>query len=503
MRSRVFSIMLLMVVASARLLLQTAAMPPYAGLDELYHVAYLAFVAQERRAPKTHENSIPPYLYASLHQQPSALLCFSVIGERWPGVISANRDVIHSGAAITMRPYQMRNYEAQQPQIYYRIAAPLVELLPHRTPVTELRLWRLTSVFFAMVTVLATAIAGQKLFGTAGVLAAALLVSVPTWLTLVVRVSNDAFACAAVATAFAVTIVAPRRVYGYVLEALLWGLAITVKLYTWPVAIVAPLLWRRQRASKERVALVLTGCALGAVMMLADLATRTSNALGVVAFDRPHRPPLPSGVDLGEIIRVTIASGAWTSGQHWDALTPLGVALLFGPLLLLALFAADRCRDRYNGLLALPVAAMLAFAAAQLFNVISCVLARRSGNPVPIGGKEGWYWYVLAPVFIAVVLPPILNCRRSITVSFVAWLLLLDVAITEVALFHDYSGATSPLQPSRLFRWGPLLPPFTAHLETIAVGPLASSLVMLRTIHVVSLAMLTFLVVRDIQPPTR
>jgi hypothetical protein len=251
------------------------------------------------------------------------------------------------------------------------------------------------------------------------------------------------------------------------------------------------------------VIVVLTGCVLGAMMVFADLSRRTSNALGVVAFDRPHRPPLPSGVDISEIVRVTIASGAWTSGQHWNALTPLGIALMFGPLLLLALFAAVQCRHRYNGLLALPVAAMIAFAGAQLFNVISCVLARRSGNPVTIGGKEGWYWYVLAPMLMAVVLPPILSCRRYITVAFVAWLLLLDVTISEVSLFHDYSGATSPLHPSRLFRWGPLLPPFTADLGSIAVGPFASSLGVLRAMHVLSLAMLTLLVVREIQAPAR
>ena len=57
---------LLIVCASARLLLQMAAMPPYAGLDEVYHVARLAFVRAEHRNPTTSEASIPPYLIESL-----------------------------------------------------------------------------------------------------------------------------------------------------------------------------------------------------------------------------------------------------------------------------------------------------------------------------------------------------------------------------------------------------------------------------------------------------
>ena len=57
---------LLLVCAAARLFLQMAAMPPYAGLDEVYHVARLAFVRAEHRNPTTTEVSIPPYLMESI-----------------------------------------------------------------------------------------------------------------------------------------------------------------------------------------------------------------------------------------------------------------------------------------------------------------------------------------------------------------------------------------------------------------------------------------------------
>ena len=47
-------------------------LPPYAGLDEVYHVARLAFVRAEHRNPTTSESSIPPYLIGDGRIQPPA-----------------------------------------------------------------------------------------------------------------------------------------------------------------------------------------------------------------------------------------------------------------------------------------------------------------------------------------------------------------------------------------------------------------------------------------------
>ena len=57
---------LLIVCASARLMLQMAALAPYAGLDEVYHVARLTFVRAEHRNPTTSEVSVAPYLMRSI-----------------------------------------------------------------------------------------------------------------------------------------------------------------------------------------------------------------------------------------------------------------------------------------------------------------------------------------------------------------------------------------------------------------------------------------------------
>src|SRR5205085_3987399 len=177
--------------------------------------------------------------------------------------------------------------------------------------------------------------------------------------------------------------------------------------------------------------------------------------------------------------RVTIASFAWTSGQFNDALRPIAIALYLGPILI-AVIAARKTATRQPGNLA--TLALLAFALAQTYNVVACVLARRGGNNIPIGGKEGWYWYVLAPVIIPALLVPAVKGWRAVA----GWIVIWDIIINEGALFPDFAGITSPAHGSMLFRWGPLHTPFTASLAGIGVGPLAAWTTPIRILHLLA-----------------
>jgi hypothetical protein len=479
---------LVALVALFRLLLQIASMPPYAGLDEIYHVARLAFVMQERRQPTTSESSIPPYLEASIQRKWDALPAFGVIGEQWPTVARENPRMIRERplTAADLRPYRRPNYEAQQPALYYATAAPLATLLSSRSAVSELQAWRLLSVFFAFVTIACAAVAAERWLGPIGVAAAALIVSLPTWLTLVLRASNDAMACAFVAIALVLTAHAPRRLPGRLAEALAWAAAVATKLYTWPVLIV-PILLRRRKA-----AWILAACAVAVVLTVADLRARSGNPLGLVPFDRPAAATTPkASLDFGEIVRVTIASAAWTSGEHWNAMRPPAIALSFGPILL-ALFAGI-WSDWRKGIQASPslyravLIALLTFGAAQVFNII-VVVARRGGASVVLG-KEGWYWYVLASLIVPALFSPALS--KAWGPALAAWIAGWDVLVHEGALFRDYAGATSPEHPGTLFRWGPLGGPVS--LEGIGVGPFTEHLLGLRGLHLAALAALIIL----------
>ncbi|HEX9460766.1 MAG TPA: hypothetical protein VGA84_16575 [Thermoanaerobaculia bacterium] len=485
---------LLIVCAAARLLLQMAALPPYAGLDEVYHVARLAFVRAEHRNPTTTEVSISPYLMNSIAAAQDAMPSMGEAGERWPDIVAARNGHIIIDRPLTpanLKPYIVKNYEAQQASLYYSLAAPLV---PVRSALFELRAWRALSLLFALITVIATAEIGRRWLGPIGILGGAILVSLPTWETLVLRAGNDAFACMLAAVAVAISVSAPRRSLAIAAEALMWGLAINAKMYTWPLLIILPVLWWRQKAPKKRVIAVVVVSLIAVLITFAELSSRTRNPLGVVAFDRPGGVVYEAKISISEIVRVTIASAAWTSGQFNDALRPMAIAAYLGPIVLILLLAVRRRevrrRDPSASLRAgygpagqtpalLAFAALGAFALAQTYNVIACVLANRGGNPIPIGGKEGWYWYVLVPVVIPALLMPAVARWRVAAWWLIAW----DVVITEVALFHDFAGTSSPMHGSLLFRWGPLHAPFTAHLANIGVGPLAAWTTAIRIVH--------------------
>ena len=470
-----------MFCASARLLLQMAALPPYAGLDEVYHVARLAFVRAEHRNPTTTEVSIPPYLMNSIATARDAMPSMGEAGERWPAIVAARNGRVIIDRPLTpadLKPYVVKNYEAQQTSLYYSLAAPFV---PVRSALFELREWRALSLLFALITVIATAEIGRRWLGPIGILGGAILVSLPTWETLVLRAGNDAFACMLVAVAVAISVSAPRRPLAIAAEALAWGLALNAKMYTWPLLIILPVLWWRQRATKKRLIAVVVISLLAVLFTFAELSSRTHNPLGVVAFDRPGGVVYEAKISISEIVRVTIASAAWTSGQFNDALRPVAIAAYLGPIVLILLLAVRRRDSGPAGETPalLAFAAIGAFALAQTYNVTACVLANRSGNPIPIGGKEGWYWYVLAPVVIPALLMPALSRWRIAA----WWLVVWDVVITEVALFHDFAGTSYPTHGSLLFRWGPLHLPFTAHLADVGVGPLAAWTTAIRIVH--------------------
>jgi hypothetical protein len=465
---------LLIGCAALRLVLQMAAMPPYAGLDEAWHVARLAFVRAEGRQPAIGEKSIPPYVAASIRLRPGAMPSFSDNGARWPEIVRTRPVLVE--APLVVKPYESPNYEAQQPALYYAIAARLV---PARSAIFELRCWRLLSVLFALACVIATAEIGRRWLGPTGILCGALLVALPTWLTLVVRASNDALACALIAAGFALSLGAPRRPW---LEAAVWAAACATKLYAWPMLVpLAFLLWR-QRAPRVRIAAIAAACALAMLATSIDLNRRTHNPVGDFGFDTPARTAAPQPIDVVTMLKTTAASMVWTGGQHGDALRVGGMAAYVLPVVVIIVW---RRRPLWSGGLqaagglkpaaprSVAAVAIIAFALAQLVNAAAFIRqARAAGLALPLGGKEGWYWYALAPLLIAALLP------RS---RFLAWWLVAwDVLINDAQLFHDFAGTATSAHPSLLFRWGPLHLPFTAQLAGVGVGPLAAHVAALR-----------------------
>jgi hypothetical protein len=483
---------LLVVAASARLLLHAALMPPFAGLDEIYHVARLSFVEQEGRNPNDVEASVAPYVAHSIDGYPGALPAFSVRGEAWPRTARALKSlpIQHELAAPDFVPYVRPNYEAQQPSLYYSLAAPLVRLVPRRTPLSELQVWRMFSLLCALIVVLSTASIARLFAPQTSFLAAALVVSLPTWLTLVVRASNDALACAFIALGLAISLRGSRSMLMAIAEAVCWGGAIATKLYSWPIAGALLLVWWGQRADRRRVLLVCAAIAVAALATIADLHARTHNPLGLFAFDSPTAKGYAVPIAWLQMLKIFVATGVWTSGQHWNAMTVAGMAAYVLPLLFaVALWLVGR--ERRPDLRLFDRVALLAvalFLAAQCFNAAGYIRqAHALSSPMPAGGKEGWYLYSLVPLFGGYFAARFFGeVRVWLAVAAAVWIALWDVIVHEGALYADFAGFTSAQHAGKIFRWGRELVG-NVYDSTMASGPLQEWAAALRVTHLLCL----------------
>src|SRR5436309_10750211 len=165
-----------------------------------------------------------------------------------------------------------------------------------------------------------------------------------------------------------------------IVEGLCWVLAAATKLYTWP-AMVILLLRRRWTA--------LGACAVSIAVTIFDLATRTRNPLGVLGFDPAAQSGAPQPIHYLEMIKITLASAVWTSGQHWDALTLRGMLLYAVPVVAMLLLGsrgrgvAGSRGGRETARLRDVATTFLAFAAAQIVHAYGYIRRARAMGLAP------------------------------------------------------------------------------------------------------------------------
>lgn len=452
--------------AAARLLLQVLAMPPYAGLDEGFHVARVSFVAVRGHQPAATELSVARYLANSFSGAPGAPAGFGTMWERW-GEVLAGRPGGWPDVALDAAirgDLVAPNYQAQQASLYYALAAPLDRAVG-TTQRRELLALRLLAVPLGAVTVVATALFAAGLWGPAGFLAGLFLLATPTWITLVGRAGNDALACAALAVAILLSSRPDGRRGRRVGEAGAWAVAVAAKLYTWPAALLLPLLWPRG-ASRGRRLLVGAAAALAATSTAFDLAARTGTPSGKYELWRTGGVPvsLDTVVRLGTLpwfryAKAFVGSAIWTSGQHFDFFRLPGLLLFVAPWLLLAAAGLAAIRSMPRRRVALLAAATAAFAVAefaQAWGALRQLALRPSGGS---SGLAGWYLHALDPLWFGVgvgfsVAAAARRGWRWLPALALAGAFAADVFVTEGALLTDYAGLSSPAAPGPLFRWG-------------------------------------------------
>jgi hypothetical protein len=455
----------LSVAAVARLLLQVVAMPPYAGLDEGFHVARVAYVANEGSQPSAVQPSVPLYLARSMAGSAGAPPAFGTIAAGWPALIASRPEGWQDVPLdlVAQREYVAPNYEVQQPSLYYAVVAPVVR--PFATQLEQLFVLRLIAVLCGVVTVVATGLLAVQLWGGPGLLAGLLLLATPDWVTLVARAGNDAPACMALAVALLLSSRRDGGRWASVAEAGWWAAAIALKVYTWPAALLLPLVWPRHSARGRRL-LVAGSVGIAGVLTALDLVARTGNPIGSQAFWRPEISV--SGVSLEhfaklpwwQITKVFLGTAIWTSGQHANFFRPAGLGLFLLPWIVLAVSALLVARSVPVAALRLLAAAAAVFAVAEvahgwglLWDVGTSPVARQTA------GLPGWYLHAFDPIWFGVgggwaVATLVRRRWTGVLVVCLVGMFATDLFVTEGALFCDYAGLSLPSLPGTFFRWG-------------------------------------------------
>ncbi|MHB0972083.1 MAG: hypothetical protein ACYC60_20235, partial [Thermoanaerobaculia bacterium] len=297
--------LLLLILAIGRVALQLSVMPAYAGLDELFHVARIAFQAREHRSPSISELSISRDLLAVQLGEPGFPASFAAHGPRALSSSSMSRAI----SATERGDYRHLNYQAQQPSLYYMLAAAVHRIVQPRTLRAELLLLRVMSSVFAVIVIMLIGITASRLVGPSGALAAALLCLTPTWQTLTIRVSNDALVCLLIAVGV-LTAGIDARPASWLIEGSSWSLAIATKLYAGP-AMIFGVVAALSRRSWLRVGLIVGCTSAVGLPTLMDLGNRTPSVVGLQQYSLAHKAIEGGRVSYIESLKVFVATAAW------------------------------------------------------------------------------------------------------------------------------------------------------------------------------------------------
>jgi len=254
----------------ARLAFYAAMLPPWEGVDEWAHFAVVQSTALRGELLASRDRPIPRNIEASLHLVPlpwefRRLDAPSVTHDAyWRLPRQARRDLTASLRAIP--PYwalqdgsgKFSNYEAQQPPLYYWMAAPLVWLMRGRGLLTQVMAVRLFSALLASLVVPLVYRIGRELFEEERMAlgCAAVVAVMPGFAGAVARVGNDSLAAVLYAALILAGLVLWRRTSFFAAGAtgILLGLGLLTKAYF--LTAVPPVLWLLWRRGYLRIALV-------------------------------------------------------------------------------------------------------------------------------------------------------------------------------------------------------------------------------------------------------
>lgn len=399
----------------------SSVIPLWEGFDEFAHYARVAYLSEYGREPDR-QTPIPAQIQQSLERLPAHDIGVS-FDEYWKGV---------------RRPAQpATNYEAQQPPLFYwiaalvdRLAAWLGSPLGGRVLIVRLLCVLMASVAVPAAYGVASAILGPR----AGAGAAALVAVLPLFTFTATHVANDGMAIGVGAALVWLIVAAPGR---WLLTGLALAAALLTKAYFLailpPIALLA--LQPRHRIT------ILRALACAAVLCgwwFWDNWTTTGSLTGNLVLVRP-------GAAAGSMLQSLRTFPVWRSADfiwtsflwigNWSFLVARAWMYHLAALLVIAALAAVawrlwKKREPELGFLAAVVAFF--FAAVLYFG-----LASYSAGLGP--GSHGWYACAVAMPFCVLLAA---GLRRYVWIA-AALLAILEAFASNIYMLPYYAGFIS------------------------------------------------------------
>ena len=459
---------------------QIAVTPVGEGMDFFGHWGYVVFFAEEGRAPKPGELSLPQRLIEILNSGPSPDNTSGRRYSAWSQLDLARREQLKSilFAPITSPQYTMPNSQSQHPPLYYWLLSAVYPSVKHLGLDRQVYLSALASLFLASLALPAIYLTFRLYFDThLSTLALLCVAWFPNLMPFLGRVTNDTLAFALIAWCMYFCVRSRCKTY----EVMVAGGLLTLSAYTKSYALVlVPVyilsagieLSEQGRVSVNRknmaVALTCASVGLGSLFVFNYLTAGHLVLLREIR-DTSHVPVLDKiqsvlGLNpvwfLGGLVK-----GFWWSG-YWSFVSPGIVYYL--PLLSLPYVVLRRPRGGYNGGQFLSIRALwphyLAIALfvlgmawhATLFKIRAEVLGEAVHS-----GNEGWYLNVILGSFFAigiVLLSERLTygkLRRLLAVT--AFFCILWSLYARIVLAAFWSGQVEVEGPLRGANWGDLM----------------------------------------------
>jgi hypothetical protein len=408
-----------------RLFATVLLVPPFSGFDEPYHLGLIVDCRDRAHFPDFLETALPTDLADGVRRWPLPPAYAHELGGTPWGQTPQKR--------LTPAA-RLENYETQQAPLFYVVAGRIAALVPVRSAVGLLYLFRSLDALLAFGVAILTRSGARALgFGERAWLPLAVLAFVPGFALALSRVSNDALAALLVSVAVLGTLRAAGPSVGGALAA---GFAPAAKLYGW-AALVLPVMRALRRRDRLGVAiavsLVLPGGAVAAWAW-----ARNGSLLPLQENLRDVTSAAPWEVPWLHDAWTIAKTHVWVSGMGFHVFpTSVHVLAALALLGLAALTVATVWRNlglrAPAGALAVPLAL---FGAALGYHAWRNYSYFRDS-----GGTGGWYlWAAALPEALLLTLGLSRRPRLTGLAAGLALFLVLAVA-GDTALFLEGTGA--------------------------------------------------------------